>query len=73
MREAGIKLSGVEMPVYEYKCKIDESHALLAVTRSISEEDPGYLCEECESEMIRHFSPFGIQFKGNGFYKTDNN
>jgi predicted nucleic acid-binding Zn ribbon protein len=22
--------------------------------------------------MARNFTPFGIQFKGNGFYKTDN-
>ena len=60
------------MPVYEYKCSIDDSHAKLSVTRSISEADPGYSCEECDSTMVRHFSSFGIQFKGNGFYKTDN-
>lgn len=60
------------MPVYEYKCSEDEAHALLSVTRSISDEDPGYECEECSSAMTRHFSSFGIQFKGNGFYKTDN-
>jgi predicted nucleic acid-binding Zn ribbon protein len=60
------------MPVYEYVCTLDESHALLSVTRSIIEDDPGYICEECESAMTRHFTPFGIQFKGNGFYKTDN-
>jgi putative FmdB family regulatory protein len=60
------------MPVYEYKCIEDDSHPLLSVTRSISEDDPGYICEECEAKMIRHFSPFGIQFKGSGFYKTDN-
>lgn len=60
------------MPVYEYKCTENEAHALLSVTRSISENDPGYKCSECESNMIRHFSSFGIQFKGNGFYKTDN-
>lgn len=60
------------MPVYEYKCSEDDSHALLSVTRSISEDDPGYRCEECDAKMIRTFSSFGIQFKGNGFYKTDN-
>jgi putative FmdB family regulatory protein len=60
------------MPVYEYNCSQDDSHATLVVTRSISEDDPGYFCEECEAGMRRHFSPFGIQFKGNGFYKTDN-
>lgn len=60
------------MPVYEYKCGEDDSHAILNVTRSISESDPGYRCEECNAQMIRHFTPFGIQFKGTGFYKTDN-
>jgi predicted nucleic acid-binding Zn ribbon protein len=36
------------------------------------DEDPGYTCVECESKMTRTFTPFGIQFKGTGFYKTDN-
>jgi predicted nucleic acid-binding Zn ribbon protein len=44
----------------------------MSVSRSITDIDPGYTCVECESEMTRHFTPFGIQFKGNGFYKTDN-
>jgi putative FmdB family regulatory protein len=60
------------MPVYEYKCTENEAHELLSINRSISENDPGYKCSECDSNMIRHFSSFGIQFKGNGFYKTDN-
>lgn len=60
------------MPVYEYKCTQDDAHPILAVTRSISESDPGYSCAQCEGKMTRHFSPFGIQFKGTGFYKTDN-
>jgi putative FmdB family regulatory protein len=60
------------MPVYEYKCSYDEAHPLMSVHRSIVDSDPGYTCVECESNMIRHFTPFGIQFKGSGFYKTDN-
>ena len=60
------------MPVYEYKCRLDDAHAKLSVTRSINDSDPGYRCEECNSEMTRHFSSFGIQFNGSGFYKTDN-
>ena len=60
------------MPVYEYKCSYDYAHVLLSVNRSISENDPMYRCVPCDSEMIRFFTPFGIQFKGNGFYKTDN-
>ena len=60
------------MPVYEYKCTENETHGFLSVNRSISDDDPGYTCAECKAEMVRHFSSFGIQFKGNGFYKTDN-
>jgi putative FmdB family regulatory protein len=60
------------MPVYEYKCSNDEAHQLMSINRSITDADPGYTCVECKSDMIRHFSSFGIQFKGNGFYKTDN-
>ena len=60
------------MPLYEYKCSVNEAHPFMSVTRSITENDPGYNCVECESEMTRHFTPFTIQFKGNGFYKTDN-
>jgi predicted nucleic acid-binding Zn ribbon protein len=44
----------------------------MSVHRSIKDSDPGYTCVECDSEMFRHFTPVGIQFKGNGFYKTDN-
>jgi putative FmdB family regulatory protein len=60
------------MPVYEYRCSYDDAHATMSIHRSIKDDDPGYICVECESEMIRFFTPFGIQFKGNGFYKTDN-
>ena len=60
------------MPVYEYKCTEDDAHATMSVNRSILEDDPGYTCVECEAEMTRHFPPFGLQFKGSGFYKTDN-
>jgi putative FmdB family regulatory protein len=60
------------MPIYEYNCNQNKSHALLQVTRSMSENDPGYLCKECDSVMSRFFTSFAIQFKGNGFYRTDN-
>ena len=60
------------MPVYEYRCVYDEAHAILEVHRGINDTEGAYTCVECESKMIRHFTPFGIQFKGSGFYKTDN-
>jgi predicted nucleic acid-binding Zn ribbon protein len=30
------------------------------------------LCDKCGAAMVKQFGTFGIQFKGNGFYKTDN-
>ena len=60
------------MPVYEYKCSYDDAHPAMSTHRSIMDEDPGYTCVECESQMTRHFGHVGVQFKGNGFYKTDN-
>lgn len=51
---------------------MDDTHEVIAITRSISENDPGYMCQTCNAEMTRFFTPFGIQFKGKGFYKTDN-
>ena len=60
------------MPVYEYKCSYDNAHPAMSTHRSIMDEDPGYTCVECDSQMTRTFTPFGIKFKGNGFYKTDN-
>jgi putative FmdB family regulatory protein len=60
------------MPVYEYRCADDEAHAILEINRGINDLEDQYSCIECESKMVRHFTPFGIQFKGNGFYKTDN-
>ena len=60
------------MPTYVYRCVDDEYHAILEVTRSITDEEGTYKCEECESTMVRYYTPFGVQFKGSGFYKTDN-
>jgi len=55
------------MPVYEYKCTYDDAHPRMSTHRSITESDPGYSCVECDSQMTRTFTPFGIQFKGHGF------
>jgi putative FmdB family regulatory protein len=60
------------MPTYEYRCIDDESHAILEITRSINEPESNYTCVECTATMVRYYTPFGIQFKGSGFYKTDN-
>lgn len=58
------------MPVYEYKCECSED--IIPFTRGITEEEPQYLCDKCQKVLTRHYGSFGIQFKGNGFYKTDN-
>lgn len=60
------------MPVYEYNCSHDDAHPKMSVHRAMTESDPGYTCVECESQMTRLFTTVGVQFKGNGFYKTDN-
>jgi len=40
--------------------------------RSMSEKDPGYLCDTCNRTLVRVYSDIGITFNGSGFYKTDN-
>jgi putative FmdB family regulatory protein len=59
------------MPVYEYKCKCSQDD-VVSFERGIFEDEPEYACKKCGSELDRHFGTFGVQFKGNGFYKTDN-
>ena len=58
------------MPTYEYGCV--ECEERQDVTRGINDNEviPG--CPSCGYRMIRVYTPFGIQFKGSGFYKTDN-
>ena len=59
------------MPIYEYKCECSPEN-IVSKERSISSIEPNYLCSGCGKRLQRYFTPFGIQFKGNGFYKTDN-
>ena len=58
------------MPNYDYKCVICEHTK--EINKSISESNNVELCEKCGAAMIKQFGTFGIQFKGSGFYKTDN-
>jgi putative FmdB family regulatory protein len=58
------------MPSYDYKCTIC-SHSK-EVNKPISEASITELCDNCGAAMIKQFGTFGIQFKGTGFYKTDN-
>jgi putative FmdB family regulatory protein len=59
------------MPVYEYKCECSMDN-IVSKERSILDIEPIYICPSCGKNMQRHYGSFGIQFKGNGFYKTDN-
>ena len=58
------------MPNYDYKCIICEHTK--EVNKPISESTMTELCDKCGAAMVKQFGTFGIQFKGTGFYKTDN-
>ena len=57
------------MPSYNYKCP--QCEAVLTVTRSIMDNDPGYECEACKIAMTRIYSIGAITFNGSGFYSKD--
>lgn len=57
-----------QMPKYEYVCKkCDKQYEK---ERSVHDEVPVYFCDDCNCALTRVFSPFGLSFKGGGFYKT---
>lgn len=59
------------MPIYVYKCVDDETH-VIEEQRPIGDRDLSTTCA-CGSYMNRVIiNSVGIQFKGSGFYKTDN-
>ena len=58
------------MPTYEYNCV--ECETSKDITRGFNDEEVLPPCPSCGYKMIRVYSPAGIQFKGSGFYKTDN-
>lgn len=57
------------MAIYEYKCL--RCDTIIQVNRGISEEDPGYKCDTCNSELKRVYSLGAITFNGSGFYSKD--
>ena len=59
------------MPIYEYKCECSPDK-IVSKERSIMDIEPSYLCNVCGKRLQRNYGSFGIQFKGSGFYKTDN-
>jgi putative FmdB family regulatory protein len=56
------------MPKYEYSCI--ECDLDYEKERSIHDAEPEYFCEKCGYALQRVYTPFGLQFKGSGFYKT---
>ena len=58
------------MPKYDYVCiECDKTEE---ITRSFSDPENIPRCSNCGYSMTRVYTPAGIQFKGSGFYKTDN-
>jgi predicted nucleic acid-binding Zn ribbon protein len=43
------------------------------INRSISDSDPGYSCEDCNTPLKKIFSnsKIGVTFNGSGFYSKD--
>jgi hypothetical protein len=58
------------LAIYEYNC--NKCNDNFIKQRSISEEDPGYQCEVCNSDLKRVYSIPGAIFTGTGFYSVDN-
>ena len=57
------------MPVYDYKCHI--CRKVIERKKSFY-DDSAEICNKCGIEMTRQFSAPSVQFKGSGFYSTDN-
>ena len=57
----------VVMATYEFEC----CGITQQVTASITEQVPRPVCSICNGDMHRIYNPFGISFKGKGFYSTD--
>lgn len=58
------------MPTYEYICTTCNER--LEIQRSFDNNGLTPPCKSCGYEMTRFYGPIGVQFKGDGFYKTDN-
>ena len=55
------------VPKYDYKC--EKCNISIEFERGIG-EDREPTC--CNRNMIRQWGSIGVQFKGSGFYSTDN-
>lgn len=57
------------MPRYDFKC--DSCDKVEERIKSFY-DDSSEICKDCNSKMTRQLSMPAIQFKGSGFYSTDN-
>ncbi len=58
-----------KIPIYEYTCmECDED---TEITRGFNDQEEVPSCTNGH-KMVRSYTAPGIQFKGSGFYKTDN-
>ena len=58
------------MPNYEYACVTCDKST--EVSRGFNDKEVVPPCPVCGYAMTRVYNAPGIQFKGSGFYKTDN-
>lgn len=58
------------MPIYEYGCMTCDKS--LEINRGFEDKEIVPPCPSCGYSMTRVYGSVGVQFKGNGFYKTDN-
>ncbi len=58
------------MPMYDYSCGV--CNTTVSIFRNITDSQEAYSCESCNSILKRVYSPVGVTFNGNGFYRTDN-
>lgn len=59
------------MPKYDYACiNCDKDYEK---ERSIHDAEPTYRCDACGYALQRVYTPFGLQFKGGGFYANEKN
>ena len=58
------------MPNYEYSCS--SCNKSTEVNRKFDEKEIIPPCPSCGYKMTRSYGAVGVQFKGSGFYKTDN-
>jgi len=57
------------MALYEYVClNCDKT---IEKQIEMGKAEPAYPCETCGYLMKRVYSPFGVSFRGGGFYSTE--